>query len=443
MFGSVDELLGNGDAHQHQQTQDECDRDVPENEITTSQTKTNGHNGHTSTSRPEAFGEGPVNAAAPSSLEVSPPAAEKEACMSAEMGETKCGEMSCSIPSITPTPSSERDTTANNSTYEVRISLEEERRMLRAKILEIRKQRAVVRRESEKVSNYSTAVFQQHNSAEADRMSALSRYRSATSGRASAEAQLAVLRTLDVTNDCFHIWHRGPYGTINGLRLGTEISPAASLSASGGGGGQGSAGNTTSVGGGGAFDLSSMVAGAAASFFSDQNTTSVSGENNSSASDSFKVPWSETNAALGQVVLLLSVLQAKPNSGIVFKTHELIPMGACSKIGVRHTDGRATTEYGLFYSDESFSFFGKRNFNTALGGLFHCLKDVINVAARRDRTITPPHEVIIPSGRGEITIGGLPIAFDGSNGESWSKAMKYLLTDLKWLVAFTTMHIDR
>ena len=429
MFGSVDELLGNGDAHQHHQTQDECDRDVPEHEFTTSQT-----NGHTSTSRPEAFGEGPVNAAAPSSLEVSPPAAEKE-----------CGEMSCSIPSITPTPSSERDTTTNTtcSTFEVRMSLEEERRKLRAKILEIRKQRAVVRRESEKVSNYSTAVFQQRNSAEADRMSALSRYRSATSGRASAEAQLAVLRTLDVTNDCFHIWHRGPYGTINGLRLGTEISPAASLSVSGDGGGQGSAGNTTSVGGGGAFDLSSMVAGAAASFFSDQNTTSISGENNSSAFDSLKVPWSETNAALGQVVLLLSVLQAKPSSGIVFKTHELIPMGACSKIGVRHTDGRATTEYGLFYSDESFSFFGKRNFNTALGGLFHCLKDVINVAARRDRTITPPHEVIIPSGRGEITIGGLPIAFDGSNGESWSKAMKYLLTDLKWLVAFTTKHIDR
>ena len=166
------------------------------------------------------------------------------------------------------------------------MSLEEERRKLRAKILEIRKQRAVVRRESEKVSNYSTAVFQQRNSAEADRMSALSRYRSATSGRASAEAQLVVLRTLDVTNDCFHIWHRGPYGTINGLRLGTEISPA-SLSVSGGGGAQGSAGNTTSVGGGGAFDLSSMVAGAAASFFSDQNTTSVSGENNSSAFDSF------------------------------------------------------------------------------------------------------------------------------------------------------------
>jgi len=394
MFGSADELLGNGDAHQHHQTHKGCD--APQKYETATSLNGLSSNGH----GPEAFDD---DAAAPSSSGMSPPAAKEEA----------------------------------------RTLLEEDRRTLRAKILEIRKERAEIRRESEIVNNHSTAVFQQRNSAEADHTGAFSRYRSATSGRASAEAQLAALRTLDVTNDCFHIWHRGPYGTINGLRLGTDISPASSLSAGGGGGGQGSAGNASSDGGGGAFDLSSMVAGAAASFFSDQNTSSSGGGNNNIAFVSFKVPWSETNAAIGQVVLLLSVLQKKPNSGIVFKTHELIPLGACSKVGVRHTDGRATTEYGLFYSDESFSFFGKRNFNTALGGLFYCLKDVINVAARRDRTLTLPHEVIIPSGRGEITIGGLPIAFDGSNGESWSKAMKYLLTDLKWLVAFTTKHTDR
>lgn len=377
--------------------------------------------------------------------EVSPPGAGEEAHTAAAINETRGVEVSPAIPSITPAPSSE-DNNAANTTSEVQTQvLEEERRALRAKILEVRKQRAEIQRESEKVNDYWTDVFQQRNVVEADRMHALSLYRSATSGRALAEAQLAVLRTLDVTNDCFHIWHRGPYGTINGLRLGTDISPTSSPVGSGEVG-QCSAENASrdgGGGGGGAFDLSSMVAGAAASFFSDPNASSASGGNSGAAFDSFRVPWSETNAALGQVVLLLSVLQAKPNSGIVFRTHELIPMGAFSKIGVRHTDGRATTEYGLFYSDESFSFFARRNFNTALGGLFHCLKDVINVAARRDPTIALPHEVIIPSGRGEITIGGLPIAFDGSNGESWSKAMKYLLTNLKWLVAFTTKNIDR
>lgn len=424
MFGSADELSGKRDAHQHQPAHDEID--ILQNETATCNSNVNGH------------GQGEMNGGAAAS-ELS--SATNAAAATEEEGYTPTGgEIPPAMPPITPAPENDK----TDKTLEVRTSLEDERRKLRAKILEVRRQRAEIRREKDKVANYSTAVFQQRNVAEADRIDALARYRSATSGRASAEAQLEVLRSLDVTNDCFHIWHRGPYGTINGLRLGTDITPASSSMGSGEGG-QGSAGNSSSDGGGGAFDLSSMVAGAAASFFSEPNASSVAsgGNNTGSAFDSFKVPWSETNAALGQVVLLLSILQAKPNSGIVFKTHELLPLGACSKIGVRHTDGRATTEYGLFYSDESFSFFGKRNFNTALNGLFHCLRDVINVAARRDRTITLPHEVIIPSGRGEITIGGLPIAFDGGNGESWSKAMKYLLTDLKWLVAFTTKNIDR
>ena len=438
MFGSADELLGNGDAHyQHHPTHGEIDS--PKNETATCCSSHTGI-GH-------GQGEMKDDAAAAAASEMSSitgAVGEESGYASAEINGAKGGEISTAIPSITPTPSSENDNGSNTS--KVRSSLVEERRKLRAKILEVRKQRAEIRRENDKLTTYSTDMFRQRNAAEADRIDAFVRYRSATSGRASAEAQLNVLRTLDVTNDCFHIWHRGPFGTINGLRLGTDISPASS-SVGSGVGGQSSTGHlSSSDGGGGAFDLSSMVAGAAASFFSEPNASSAASGNNTgtgSTFDSFKVPWSETNAALGQVVLLLSVLQAKPNSGIVFKSHELIPMGACSKIGVRHTDGRATTEYGLFYSDDSFSFFGKRNFNTALNGLCHCLKDVINVASRRDRTITLPHEVIIPSGRGEITIGGLPITFDGNNGESWSKAMKYLLTDLKWLVAFTTKNIDR
>lgn len=431
MFGSADELLGNGDNHnQHHPTHSEIDS--PKNETATCCSQTG--NGHGQGGRKDD--------AAASEMLPATAAVWEESYASAEINSAKGGEISPAIPSITPTPSSENDN--DSKTSEVRTSLVEERRKLRAKLLEVRRQRAEIRRESDRLTTYSTAVFQQRNAAEADRIGAFVRYRSATSGRASAEAQLDVLRTLDITNDCFHIWHRGPFGTINGLRLGTDVSPASS-SVGSGVGGQSSAGHlSSSDGGGGAFDLSSMMAGAAASFFSEPNASSAaSGNSTGSAFDSFKVPWSETNAALGQVVLLLSVLQAKPNSGIVFKSHELTPMGACSKIGLRHTDGRATTEYGLFYSDESFSFFGKRNFNTALNGLFHCLKDVINVASRRDRTITLPHEVIIPSGRGEITIGGLPITFDGNNGESWSKAMKYLLTDLKWLVAFTTKNIDR
>lgn len=31
---------------------------------------------------------------------------------------------------------------------------------------------------------------------------------------------LGELSSINVLNDCFHIWHDGPFGTINGLRMG-------------------------------------------------------------------------------------------------------------------------------------------------------------------------------------------------------------------------------
>ena len=35
-----------------------------------------------------------------------------------------------------------------------------------------------------------------------------------------AESQLERLKRTNVYNDVFHIWHRGPFGTIAGFRLG-------------------------------------------------------------------------------------------------------------------------------------------------------------------------------------------------------------------------------
>ena len=118
-------------------------------------------------------------------------------------------------------------------------------------------------------------------------------------------------------------------------------------------------------------------------------------------------------------------------------------MGSSSKVGVLHGEGRASVEYNLFYAEDSFQFFGRRNFNTALDGLFRCLKDAADVAASRDQTISLPYDVLIPVGRGDITIGGLPISYDVATGDVWTRAMKYLLTNLKWLQAFAAKNVDR
>jgi beclin 1 len=102
--------------------------------------------------------------------------------------------------------------------------------------------------------------------------------------------------------------------------------------------------------------------------------------------------------------------------------------------------GDSITYYDLF-TDDSFHLFGKRNFNIALTGLVRCIAEAEETVQERDRTIALPHP-IDASSRGEMTIGGLPIAY-GPDGEQWTRAMKYLLTDIKWLVAFTTKHVDR
>ena len=98
----------------------------------------------------------------------------------------------------------------------------------------------------------------------------------------------------------------------------------------------------------------------------------------------------------------------------------------------------AATLYNL-YSDDSFSFFGRRNFNTALHCLVQCVSDAAEAIQRRDPTITLPHvmetknHTLAPS-RWEFTVGGLSVAF-GADGVEWTRAMKFLLTNVKTLLA--------
>lgn len=57
----------------------------------------------------------------------------------------------------------------------------------------------------------------------------------------------------------------------------------------------------------------------------------------------------------------------------------------------------------------------------------------------RDRTVVLPYAM---SMKGGGTIAGLPVAFftaGGTNPETWTRAMKFLLTNLKHLLSFRGM----
>ena len=177
-------------------------------------------------------------------------------------------------------------------------------------------------------------------------------------------------------------------------------------------------------------------------------------------------------------------------------THELYPMGTTSKIGIRFEDDATTVLYNLFYEDSASSSFASasagfgvgrlssffqnknmHNFNLALQAFVHCVAEAAQYQHQQDKTLSLPHPIrhemthtntdinhtVVGDGTnalkgGDWTIGGLSMCYPsaavvaaaaGGGAEEdgvfvdWTRACKYLLTDLKWLVAYTAKHVQR
>ena len=299
---------------------------------------------------------------------------------------------------------------------EDKSELEEEILLARSKVEAIRKKQRQIRELQRRQESVQCTVGERINEADRLQQHALLEFQSAAMRRKNAHAMLELSQQWNVTNDCFHIWHQGPFGTINGHRLGAE-APTLDLSAN----------MPPPAPEAPRRYLFSSVADTAKTGTGSSGT----GATPTQSAASIRVPWAEINSALGQVALLLSTLEKKPHSGVKFR-HEIVPLGSTSRIGIRRGD-TVTTLYNL-YSDDSFQFFGKRNFNLALQYLLECVADAAESIQQRDRTVAMPH-AIEKSPRGELTIGGLPVAY-GVDGVEWTRAMKYMLTNIKQLLIY-------
>ncbi|CAI5705319.1 unnamed protein product [Peronospora farinosa] len=82
-------------------------------------------------------------------------------------------------------------------------------------------------------------------------------------------------------------------------------------------------------------------------------------------------------------------------------------------------------EYSL-YSDGGM--FRRRGFNQAMILFLECVEDAGRRAMKEEPLLKFPYKVE----RGKI--GGLPISL--GNDEQWTRALKYMLTHLKWLLAW-------
>lgn len=142
------------------------------------------------------------------------------------------------------------------------------------------------------------------------------------------------------------------------------------------------------------------------------------------------VETTEINAALGQAALVLSIITSR--CGIEFKQFHIAPMGSFPRI-LKADDRR--TSYPLFIDQGSFSFFPKRNFNLALSGFMQCIHELGEYISAYDPTLSVPYKIEVNESR----IADKSFVY-GADEEIWTHALKHMLANIKWIIAWYCKH---
>ncbi|XP_055905655.1 beclin-1-like protein [Eupeodes corollae] len=146
---------------------------------------------------------------------------------------------------------------------------------------------------------------------------------------------------------------------------------------------------------------------------------------------SASVDWSEINAAWGQTVLLLCALARK--IGLSFEKYRLVPFGSHSYVEVLG-EGRELPLYGT----GGFKFFWDTKFDAAMVAFLECLIQFQQEVEKRDTEFCLPYKmekgkIIDPS-----TANSYSIKIQFNSEEQWTKALKFMLTNLKWGLAWVS-----
>jgi len=190
-----------------------------------------------------------------------------------------------------------------------------------------------------------------------------------------AQANLDRLKQTNAFNAAFHLWHVGHFGTINGLRMGRLPT--------------------------------------------------------------VPVDWTEINAAWGQVTILLSALARKVN--LVFQRYKLVPFGSQSYI-----EDTADNKILPLYCSGGFRFLWDAKFDSGMVAFLECLqqfqlkvegsKNVDNEAGRLNFQF--PYRMEKDRIEDRATKKWYSIKIQLNSEEQWTKALKFMLTNLKWGVAW-------
>uniref|UniRef100_A0A0A9YDV6 Beclin-1-like protein n=2 Tax=Lygus hesperus TaxID=30085 RepID=A0A0A9YDV6_LYGHE len=143
------------------------------------------------------------------------------------------------------------------------------------------------------------------------------------------------------------------------------------------------------------------------------------------------VDWSEINAAWGQTALLLTALAHKMNFS--FSKFRLVPYGNHSYIEVV-SEQRILPLYG----SGGFRFLWDTKFDAAMVAFLECLQQFKEEVEKGDSGFCLPYRIDKGKLEDSATGHSFSIKIQFNSEEQWTKALKFLLTNLKWGLAWVS-----
>jgi len=146
---------------------------------------------------------------------------------------------------------------------------------------------------------------------------------------------------------------------------------------------------------------------------------------------SIPVDWNELNTAWGQTVLLLHSLVKRIK--LQLQRYQLVPYGNYSYVKVLADDKDLP-----LYGSGGFRLIWDTKFDAGMAAFLDCLQQFKEEVERGDSGFCLPYEMEKGKIRDPATGNTFSVKMQFNSEEQWTKAMKYMLTNLKWGLAWVT-----
>ncbi|KAJ8967403.1 hypothetical protein NQ314_002910 [Rhamnusium bicolor] len=147
------------------------------------------------------------------------------------------------------------------------------------------------------------------------------------------------------------------------------------------------------------------------------------------------VDWSEINAAWGQTALLLSALARKIN--LTFERYRLVPYGNHSYIEVIGEQKELP-----LYGSGGFRFLWDTKFDSGMVAFLDCLQQFQEKVGKLDKAKIFCFPYRTNKGKIEDKDASYSIKIQLNSEEQWTKALKFVLTNLKWGLAWVASQFN-